>query len=536
MYTKLFELHKKESVAISTKLFENKKYPGSSPQAYSFLVPFLKSFYNKNFSYNELSKMITDCSFDGGIDAFYFGSKEYIDLFEVKEGGSISDKDIDKMITSLEKYLKRGEKYFVGDEAIKKNILRIKKNKSKKLRIFLGRTKLPFSKEDLYDKGKRKGNDKIRSCIKRLEEIGLTVFFVDIESLFLAKMKENNTTGSALFNIDKDLLAMNQQGAKEIIAKISVYNLFKQLIEKYDTKIISSNIRGHLNKKSFSEKMIETLKTDPKKFWIYHNGITVTCSKIEPTNPNPYTITIHNPQVVNGAQTMFGLLKAYKDGLLKEKLIKKASILCKFIEANNDLSKKICETSNTQNSVKSEDLVSNEEINLYLDEFIPAVSDRKFFYKRKKGGNSKKGIKSNEFFQWAYASFLGEPAASKNEKQFLFDFVTKRGKFRIIEQSIKDNLDSIFTLCEIAYFVKSRIKLEKNKDKQSLLRHMDMHLIAGLFLKKTVNSNAFDKIFNFLFIYYKKEIKKDPTKNANKIFTKEPSTWLELKKNLIKAN
>lgn len=534
MYHKLFEIHKKNSELISKKLFENvnKKYTGTDLQAYNFMVPFLKSFYSKDFSYKELSKMITDCTADGGIDAFYFDGKEYIDLFEFKENRGVSDKEIDKLITSLEKYLKRGEKDFTGDEAIKENILKLRKNKNKKLRIFIGRTKLPYLKEELFNKNKKSGNDKIRNCIKRLEKIGLEVFFIDIDTLFLSKIEQDNATGSVLFNIDKDLLAMNQQGSKEIIAKISIYNLFKQLIEKYDTKIISSNIRGHLNKKNFSEKIIETLRTDTNRFWIYHNGITITCSKIEPTEPNPQTITVHNPQIVNGAQTLFGLLKAYKDGLLKDQAIKKASIICKFVEADSNLSKKICETSNTQNAVKSEDLVSNESINLFLEEFIPAVSNKKFFYKRKKGGSLKKSIKSNEFFQWAYASFLEEPAASKNEKQFLFDFVTKRGKFRIIEKNIIANIDNVNTLCEIACFVKNRIKSEKNKEIKSLLRHMDMHIISGLYFKKTYSNSAFDKIFSFLSKYYKSELRKDPTKNPNKIFTKESNTWLELKKYL----
>lgn len=534
MYSKLFELYKKDSEKISKKLFLDKKYSGSEQQAYDFIVPFLKFFYNKDFTGNELSKIITDCSFDGGIDAFYFASKEYVDLFEFKQKGGISDKDIDKLVTSLEKYLKRGEKDFTGDEAIKTNILKIRRIKNKKLRLFFVRSKLEYSKDQLFNTKNIKGSDKIRKSIKRLERIGIEVYFTDIESIFITKMEKENTVGTVVFNLDKDLLAMNQQGSKEIIAKISLHSLFKELVEKYGVKIISSNIRGHLKKKVFSEKLIETLKTDPKKFWIYHNGITITCSRIEPTKPNPQTVTVNNPQVVNGAQTIFGLFRAYEAGLISKKEIAKGSVLCKFIEANPDLSRKICETSNTQNAVKSEDLVSNEEINLFLEEFIPFASNKNFFYKRKKGSFSKKSIRSDEFFQLVYASFLEEPAALKNEKQFLFDFVTKKGKFKIIESAIKNNLDDVILLCDISFFVKNKIRSEKNRDKKSLLKHMDMHIIAGLYFKKTNISYFFDKIFTFLSKYYKDEIRKDPTKNPNKIFTKESNTWLELKKYLNK--
>ncbi len=531
MHLELFNLHKKEKQLLSEKLFskKNKEYGGSDKDAYIFAVPFISVFYGYDFSQNELEKIITDCSADGGIDGFIFG-KKYIDIFDFKCNKGISDKEIDKLTISLEKYLNRKDIDFTGDEAIKSNMKKLLSDKKRKLRLIIAREKHSYSKEDLFLG--RKGSLKIKNLIMRLEKIGIEVLFEDIESIFIKKLNLETVTGIVTLGIEKDLFAKNQQGSKEIIAKISIKTIFDEFIEKYGTKIISSNIRGHLNKKKFSDSITETLKADPDNFWIFHNGITITCSKIEPCQPNSGTVTIHNPQIVNGAQTVFGLYGAYKDGFLNIEKIKKGALICKIIEAKDDFTRKICETSNTQNAVKMEDLRSNDDIAVFLEEYIKIISKGKNTYKRKKGNSSKNGIPAAKLFQWVYSAFLEKPAAAKNEKQFLFDIVTNKGRYLLIEKSIQSNLKQLWVLCEIAFFIEDIIKNEKDKNKRSMLKHMDFHILAGLFYLKSKKMSDFNNIFNILNVYYNKEIKLNPSLNANKVFTKNNNTWLELKKKI----
>jgi hypothetical protein len=527
MYLKLFELNKKKYEKVAEKLFieKQKLYPGgSSLDSYKFITAFLNILY-KEIAYKDLKSLITDCSSDGGIDAFYFG-KEHIDIFDFKVSKGISDIDLDRIKLSLEKYLSSGKKDFTGDESIKSNIKKILLNKKKKIRLIIARAEHKYSKKDLLE-GKQ-GSKKILNIISYLEKkLNIEVLFEDSTSIFLKKFDTETVTGIVTLNVQKDLFAQNTRGAKDVIAKISLETIFTKLVEKYGVKIISSNVRGHLNKKPFSEKIVKTLKTSPEKFYIFHNGITVTCSKIETCEPTPVSITIQNPQIVNGAQSIFGLFNAYKDKILSNKDIRKSFLVCKIIEADNEFSKKICETSNTQNAVKSEDLRSNDEIQVFLEEYLSIVSDGKISYKRKKGGISKKGsVTSVQLFQWVCAALLQEPAAAKNEKQFLFDIVTSKGMYKNIEKIIKEKLDDILPLCKTAFFVQEQIRKNKSdKKRQGLLKIMEFYLIARLFMLNSFNVGDFDTIYNKLKKYADSKIKEDDTKNYSKIFNQSTDAW-----------
>lgn len=536
MYSELFNLISKEYVDIGKNLYnlKMKRYNGgSSVESYIYMSTYLSSFYQNKLSLKELEDNITDCSADGGVDAFNFGI-EYIDIFDFKYKNGISSTDLERVKISINKYIINRENNFKGDEAIEENLKKIflKENKRKKIRLIIVRDKLPYSKEDVLNFSKTKmGNLQIKNIIISIESNNIEVVFKDTESLFFDKIKENSIIGPVLLDIQKDLFGKNQLNSKQIIAKVTIDTLFANFVKPYGLKIISSNIRGHLNKKGFSEKILQTLKAEPEKFHLYHNGITITCNKICPCDPNPTSVTLHNPQIVNGAQSIFGLFNGYENGNLTKKEIKEASIICKIIEADNNFSKKICETSNTQNVVKSEDLRSNDEIQIFLEEYIKAASDNRYFYKRKKDNSSnKKNINSTKLFQWVYAAFLEQPASAKNDKQFLFDIVTNKGKYNSIESNIKSNLSKLIQLCDICFFVENEKKLEKDKYKKSMLKHMDFHIIAGLFYLNSVKNSDFDKIYLCLNNFYNVQIKKDPSLNENKIFTKNNKAWLELKK------
>lgn len=536
MYLKLFDLKKEKSLGVAKAVYDNMHSTfssGTSLEAYNFMVPFLSLFYEDDFSIKKYGEIITDCSADGGIDAFYFG-KEYVDIFDLKLGG-IGEKDLETVKIFFEKYICNGKtSNFIGDEASEDNIKKIYKRGGKKIRFIIGREKLPYSKDELYKKenGKYKnGTEKIRNIIDYLQEKNIEVLFKDAESLFLGSQAREVGLGAEELELERDLFATNKKGCTDIVAKISVHKIFN-LLDKYDLKIFNKNVRGYLGKKKFSINVLNTLKANPYQFHLFHNGIIIACRKISPCTPNPTRITIIDPQIVNGAQSVYGLYSEYKNGNLDKKHIKEASLICKIVEADEELTRKICETSNTQNAVKAEDLRSNDDIQVFLEKYIYLISNGRYFYKRKKGGSLDGAILSTKLFQWFYSAVFEKPAAAKNKRSSLFNLVV--GEYTKIESSIRNNMDKIWEICEIGLFVDEQIKQEKDKTKKSLLRHMDFHLIAGLFKIKSKKTSDFNKIFLILNKYYRFELKNDKAKilNANKIFTKFPGAWTNLSNNL----
>jgi hypothetical protein len=527
MYAEIFEIKRKKCTNLINQLYNemHRVFPsGTSLIAYEFITTFLTTKYNKNFSFEELKNVITDCSADGGIDAVYFGAKS-IDIYDFKCNGGVSEVDLERVKLALDKYIIKTNSDFTGDEAIKNNIKRIRNNRTKKLKLIIARKKVPYTKEQLLN-DVRQGNPKIRGIVTYLESKKIEVSFEDVESVFINNLNLEKMTGRVNLTIGDDLFSKNQHGTKEIIAKISLETIFKELVDKYGIKVINSNVRSFLNKKIFSNKIIETLKMDPKNFYIYHNGITITCSKIEPCEPTPVSISIHNPQIVNGAQTIFGLYNAFKEGKIEKSFIKNGYVICKIIEADEELTKKICETSNTQNVVKSEDLRSNDEIQIYLEEYFKVSENNKYIYNRKKGANKGKNIVSSlKLFQWVYAALLQKPFAVKNEKQFLFDIVTKKGKYKAVEYSIRRNKDKIMRLCDTAFFVQNAIKKEKDKNKKGLLRIMEFYLIAKLFEVNSLSEIFFENTYTKLKRFADKEIKNNQGKNYSKVFNQSEVVW-----------
>jgi hypothetical protein len=191
-----------------------------------------------------------------------------------------------------------------------------------------------------------------------------------------------------------------------------------QVIEllKNGTTIFNRNIRGFLGEdQDVNKSIIATAKDFPTEFYYYNNGITITCNKFEinsVVNNNNPIVTLTQPQIINGAQTVssihyayLSLIKEYRKKLTSEKLaIEKAQnhfrdivIICKIIESNKGESTKLTQNitkySNNQNKIKFSDFYSNRNEQKRLQEIF---KDFNIIYDIKRGLHEKKGNISME--------------------------------------------------------------------------------------------------------------------------------------------
>jgi hypothetical protein len=106
--------------------------------------------------------------------------------------------------------------------------------------------------------------------------------------------------------------------------------------------------------------------TDHNEFSLLNNGITVICNEI---NYNDNTaqrgrasITVSNPQIVNGGQTAFTLAHLYENNKDRS-IFNNKEVLTKFIIIignRDDMIEKISDATNNQNPIKPRDKVSND--------------------------------------------------------------------------------------------------------------------------------------------------------------------------------
>ena len=170
--------------------------------------------------------------------------------------------------------------------------------------------------------------------------------------------------------------------AKELIALDGIAN----------QSLFAFNVRGPLGKTQVNRDIVESITDQSlhKLFPLFHNGITVIAKDITVT---PDVLTASDYFVVNGCQSLTALFD--KQTALTDNL----RILTKFIqmEPSSPEAKMVTECSNNQNSVKPRDFMSNNAIQIRLQNEFHQEYPNEYVLEIKQGEILKPGkVISNE--------------------------------------------------------------------------------------------------------------------------------------------
>lgn len=126
-----------------------------------------------------------------------------------------------------------------------------------------------------------------------------------------------------------------------------------EFVTKNRDYVFESNIRQWMQFKTTVNKGLrETLQNNPDKFFFYNNGITIVANDFEELGDN--LLTLHAPQIVNGAQTSNSVLDHAKRTNNMEGCMTVTIIRADDEQDQNNITK----YRNSQNSVRGKDLVS----------------------------------------------------------------------------------------------------------------------------------------------------------------------------------
>lgn len=142
-----------------------------------------------------------------------------------------------------------------------------------------------------------------------------------------------------------------------------------RMMSQYRNSILQYNPRcyvGIRNSGVNADIRNSVSNTDHNEFSLLNNGITIVCNEV---NYNDNTaqrgkasITVSNPQIVNGGQTAFTLAHLYENGS-DHSIFDKKEVLTKFIIIVGDrdeMIEKISDATNNQNPIKPRDKASND--------------------------------------------------------------------------------------------------------------------------------------------------------------------------------
>lgn len=297
--------------------------------------------------------------------------------------------------------------------------------------------------------GFKQQNDEL---ISRFEQnYGMVIKTITLDDIvsFLSPRKEN-VVAKLFLKIDDFITYSGDSKSSEVsyMCKLPLIELIRITCDNDDLKIqyniendeqinncklqyslLYDNVRGFLGQTAYNKNIYRTIKEDGKNFFLFNNGITITCSNVtsDAKNSNKkYLLTLTDFQIVNGGQTLrsiYNYLKYESDANKLEKLRDSYVLVRIFkIDSQNEVKNRIAEYTNSQNSISPIDLKSVNSIQIDLEKYL---KNEKVLYIRKAGDVGEAEfeyeyrISMEKFTQILYAS-QGYPDRVSNIKKRLF--------------------------------------------------------------------------------------------------------------------
>lgn len=147
-----------------------------------------------------------------------------------------------------------------------------------------------------------------------------------------------------------------------------------------DQSLFAYNVRGPLGRTQVNRDIVTSIKDKGthKLFPLFHNGITVIANELDMGSG---TLSVRDYFVVNGCQSLTALFDN------KDQLTDDLRVLTKFIklEPASPLAKQVTEFSNNQNGVKPRDFMSNNPMQIRLQNEFRTEYGGQYAFEIKRG-------------------------------------------------------------------------------------------------------------------------------------------------------
>lgn len=470
---------------------KQKKDKGDFDTTKALSMSVLMDYYN--LSQQDAYDALTEGSQDCGIDAFYYdleldeeNNSNLIIIqskFKQEDGatGAFQEKDIRSYIDTCRKIL-NGREFDSANE-----------NLQAKIRVY---------REELKDNGCPSvkislilvTNGRIHEGFKEIEEIkkfeqsGHKVIFLDALSYGRVKeTKEARLLTSLLHCDDLRNSVFKYDRYDGGIFPCSLLDLMQYYQEAGEEALLNQNVRFKIKKSQINQEIERSFLEDPKFFCFLNNGITLVCSdfEIKETCHEKTSITIKNPSIVNGGQTISTLYPLFrkKDSLFDyQDQFEQAFIVVRLYKVPQDYVLKIAKATNSQNPIDIVDLKSND---------LPQKKTKEYFSKKGIGLLIKEGedinyyddtITNQHLLQVYVALYRRLPHIAKQSKRRVFDGYYKK----VFNSNVEKRYQFLFRCYEIANFINQKKIVDK-----VLISHAFFAIIyaMGRLNKKIMNGN-----------------------------------------------
>ena len=436
------------------KLIKKHRNAINNQKSYALLIWFLE-FYGRKSNYKDF---ITDGDQDSSCDIVFDNTNNQGDkIFYVVQSkwnnadNSKKETDKDEILKALNDFdtILRGEKQNLN-EKIKAKLddldNHLKANGEVKF-IFLTLSRYKGGADENIS-AFQKGDEKIKFEVIDINRIKLDYIdriYKKIEPLnpleSYQNPEENPVTieivqRNGVVKIDKPFEAY-----MFLLRPKSIYDLF----EKYGFAIFYKNVRNPLMQSQFNEDIERTAVDNPAYFWYYNNGITAITYFLPPIGKKAEQIELTGLQIINGAQTVYAIYRAYKDAspTKRKQMDSESLVTLRLLKSGGkDFDLNVTRYTNSQNPVNDRDFCANDDIQIML---------QKAFYQ------------TNIWYE------------------------KRRDEFRETPENIEKVPNSVFADVYLAYHLQDPVSVIKNYDQVK-----DLNFISH----KEHKDGLYEKIFN----------------------------------------
>lgn len=250
--------------------------------------------------------------------------------------------------------------------------------------------------------------------------------------------------------------------------------------------VLYDNVRGYLGNTKFNKSILNTLKEEPSRFFMYNNGITITAQNIIMKSINgkqKYSCKIDGFQIVNGGQSLRTIYEYKREDFNEENLAVSEVLVRLFkTEFDEELTNNIAEYTNSQNAISSTDLKSISNLQIQIEKYLE-TEDINYIRKagdvKSKDRNFNFRITMERLAQLIY-SYKGYPDRATNQKSQLFERY-----YDDIFDKYKLDFDLYVNL--VKYYEKVEDFYENSNYKSYNQKYLYVIFLKGLYKEEPVN-------------------------------------------------
>lgn len=452
----------KEYPAVKKNLEEKKSHENYliESEKIGFYL-FILELTTNNKDVSELVKMVTDTEFnslvlnqnneDLGIDAVYIDEErrliqlytfKYRNNFKEDSGMSssviesaspfltllqseIETKNNKKVRSKTETYIDEICSAFDSDSVWTTELIAVSNEvqginrKEQKISVFEKNYGMEIKDIDL---------DKITAYLSDKPKNVEAEFIIDKRSMLSYESDDYSSAKSYLLRMNLATLIRITNTDSKYRGNSSLENFNDLQGLELESGLLYDNVRGYLGDTKYNKNIINTLLEEPRNFFMYNNGLTMTVGDIssEPINGGAkYKFKIKDFQVVNGGQTLRTIYH-FNENDFNDNVINDAEVLIRLFQTSDNavLTNNIAEYTNSQNAISSSDLksISNEQIQ--IEKYL---SGQNIEYIRKVGKrNSNEDVKNisismEHLAQVLYSYICEQPSRATTQKKKLFE-------------------------------------------------------------------------------------------------------------------